>query len=350
MSSAFTTRPIRTLSLAFGLWKLFLLVIAAGASLTGEAYDTSAGLSLGLEPDAAEGWGAVLVSRLASWDAAYFVAQARRGYLFEQEWAFGAGLPTAISWLIRGERCLLTGCLQCARSADSWAVLQVGGLANYADDSRHRLLLEPIAGIFLAHVSHYLSAIVLYHLSRVVWRDDKLSLVAALLHVFSPAGIFLSAPNAESGFALLSFVGHLLFARSCSSATDVVGTSGEKDVKTGQHQSSRTSSSLLVQDACILGSGVVFGLATTFRSNGLLNGVPFAWEFLWTAARTLPQDPARGLRRLSVLGLGGVCVAAGSVLPQTVAYGTFCSGGSDLRPWCRNFPPGIYTFVQKRYW
>lgn len=122
-------RPYRTLLACFAAWKLFLFAIALGSSLIGDAYDTSAELVVPppgtdyddddddaaaaaaaasrvvgvVGPPRTEGLGRGLVTRLASWDAIYFVSIARRGYRFEQEWAFGAGLPAVVRALLRGE-------------------------------------------------------------------------------------------------------------------------------------------------------------------------------------------------------------------------------------------------------
>lgn len=187
---------------------------------------------------------------------------------------------------------------------------------------------EAVAGILVANTAHLLSALVLYRLGRAVWRDHTLSLVAAVLHILSPAGLFLSAPYAESPFALLSFSGHLVFALSC-----------------------RAEQRPALRDARVVLAGVLFGLATAFRSNGILNGIPFAWEVLRHLPR-LPRHPADTVRRLLALGVGGACVAAGSVVPQAVAFLRFCSGasGAQPRPWCQGYLPSIYTFVQQHYW
>lgn len=183
-------------------------------------------------------------------------------------------------------------------------------------------------GILVANASHLVSVLILYRLGKVVFHDSRLALVAASLHIFSPAGLFLSAPYAESTCSLLSFAGNLLFAESC--------------------QKHRRPAS---RDALILLAGVSFGLATAFRSNGILNGILFAWQFCEQLAR-LAQHPADAIRRLVVLGIGGLCVAGGSIGPQLVAYLRYCSTSpeADLRPWCHGYMPSIYTFVQQHYW
>lgn len=187
--------------------------------------------------------------------------------------------------------------------------------------------MEPITGAAVANVSHLLSVLVLYGLGLSICRDGRLAFVAAVLHIFSPAGLFLSAPYAESTFSLLSFTGHLLLAQSCQFARSTV------------------------RDVLTVLAGIVFGLATAFRSNGILNGIPFAWWFVQQLTQ-LPRHPVPAGRRLFILGIGGVSVALGSVIPQFVAYRQFCSGvsGAKLRPWCNNMLPSIYTFVQHHYW
>jgi phosphatidylinositol glycan class V len=115
--------PYRTLLTTFTAWKAFLLLLTLGSTLAGDAYDTSAGLVVQGPPRPGTGtgtgnsshgggggsssllWAAAttLATRLASWDAIYFVSSARRGYRFEQEWAFGAGLPGVVRGVLGGE-------------------------------------------------------------------------------------------------------------------------------------------------------------------------------------------------------------------------------------------------------
>lgn len=204
----------------------------------------------------------------------------------------------------------------------------------------------PLLGILVAHTSHLLSVLVLHQLGLLLLgscfpsqgqdkraRTETLALVGALLHVISPAGLFLSAPCAESPFALLSFVGSLLFARG------------------------HVSASPARRDASYLAAGLCFGLATAFRSNGILNGILFAYPFLQEVLGFLSGDfSSTAIRKTAVLGLGGLLVAAGSIIPQAWAYQTYCmssgtsGSGTPPRPWCHGIVPSIYNFVQKQYW
>ena len=72
----------------FLLSKLLLAFVALGS--LGRGYDTSTSLAL---PEAGT------IARWVRWDAIYFTQIARRGYLFEQEWAFGWGFTRLLSLL-----------------------------------------------------------------------------------------------------------------------------------------------------------------------------------------------------------------------------------------------------------
>lgn len=94
--------PYRTLTVTFVAWKVLLLAIAAGSHQVGPLYDTSSSLLTLSTTEHDETQLRSLVTRLCSWDAIYFIKNAQRGYLFEQEWAFGSALPMSISFVIRG--------------------------------------------------------------------------------------------------------------------------------------------------------------------------------------------------------------------------------------------------------
>jgi phosphatidylinositol glycan class V len=191
--------------------------------------------------------------------------------------------------------------------------------------------LEAIVAIFIAHCAHLFSVLVLYQLTLVVFaRTAEAALTAAFLHIVSPAGLFLSAPFAESSCALLTFGGSLLFAKS-------LGPRGQSS--TGQ-------------DLLVLASGVAFGIATTLRSNGILSGLLLLEEAFRTLFILKDGLNWSRIRRLLATGLGGLTVLLGFLLPQYIAWSEYCGQSSlaSRRPWCENNLPSIYTFVQVHYW
>lgn len=293
------SRPLASLAALFALWKGFLLLVALCAVFSAD-YDTSTSLFF----DRLYGSQArvpALAARLTRWDALYFMHNVREGYVFEQEWAFTAALPL----LVRG----LLSVFAASAPAAAW---------------------EPVVAIAVVHASHLVAVVALHRLAMAVCGDAKLALVASALHVVSPAGLFLSAPYAESPFAALSFVGSLLFAL------------GIKHKRDGVRRA-----------AAMVGAGLAFGLATAFRSNGLSNGLLFAVYALGCLVRFARKPGLPRLLALVAPVAGGLCVAAGSIVPQVMAWKRFCRDAPpalEPRPWCAQTVPSIYTFVQSEYW
>ncbi|KAH7161534.1 GPI mannosyltransferase 2 [Dactylonectria macrodidyma] len=299
-----STRPMLSLTAAFAAWKALLLAVALGAAGAPD-YDTSTSLTLdvlyGSDTSAST---SAITNRLTRWDAIYFVSSARRGYVYEQEWAFAAGLPTAV----RG----------------------IGAVLGAAGVELAGRPWEPLVAVFIAHVSHLVAVLALYQLTLVVSSDRKLAYIAAVLHVLSPAGLFLSAPYAESPFSCLSFVGNLLFALGL-----------------------RAGRGSLARNAAVVGAGAIFGISCTFRSNGLFSGLLFAVEAVRCLLVFFDGPSFAKVLHLVAPVIGGLLVAAGIVIPQAVAWVRYCgvdSPGAELRPWCSRLIPSIYTFVQEEYW
>lgn len=201
----------------------------------------------------------------------------------------------------------------------------------------HSLSNDVLAGIIIAHLSHFLSVFVLFELSRIVpltrlsSRRDRFSFLAAAFHIISPAGIFLSAPCAESLFSLLNFTGMYLYAAA---------------------HSSNSSLKQWKRDALTVVAGLSFGLGTTVRSNGLLSGLIFMVDALHHARSILYSSNFRvHIRSLCATVMAGILLGVGIILPQYLAYTEYCSSSDgDLRPWCTTAIPSIYAWVQKHYW
>jgi phosphatidylinositol glycan class V len=189
--------------------------------------------------------------------------------------------------------------------------------------------LEGFVGSTLAHASHGASVFVLYSLGLAVFPQSsapKLSFIAACLLILSPAGLFLSAPYGESTFALFAFLGCLLFVRSFPLV-------GQKNY---------------YGDLLIIASGVMFGLATTVRSNGLLYGIPLLEEALRVLYSVKDGLNLPVISRLTATGIGGISIALGFLLPQYIAYQELC--GESPAVWCTRTMPSVYTYIQEHYW
>lgn len=296
------SRPLQSLITVFAAWKGFLLAIALGTAVSDD-YDTSTSLFFehlyGSSANAS-----ALATKLTRWDALYFMKAARDGYVYEQQWAFGAALPVSVRgilWLLKP------------------LVHLVGDVA-----------LEPMVAIIFANFTHLVAVLALHRLTLVLCGNKTLAYVAAVLHILSPAGLFLSAPVAESPFACLSFIGNLLFATAL-----------------------QPSVAVYKQILAFLGAGISFGLATSCRSNGLISGFLFAVEAIKCLLALFRQPSFSKLALLASLIIGGLSIAAGSVIPQTVAWFRYCKVDlidTEPRPWCSRLVPSIFTFVQGHYW
>lgn len=168
--------------------------------------------------------------------------------------------------------------------------------------------------------------------AQTVSRRSKFAFTAACIHIVSPAGLFLSAPYAESIFSFFNFTGFYLYVRSLSNPSN----------------SGNLKSNLLVMAA-----GLSFGIATIMRSNGLLSGLLFLFELTReTLAVNHIFDLTSKASRLSALVYGGLLLAACAIVPQLIAYLTYCVNIDvpSRRPWCLRPFPSIYTWVQSYYW
>lgn len=114
-SLVITRSPTASLVVLFLAWKLLLLTIAYFSP--GPGYDTSTqllfrsrgfgDLTLPLKHDDSQsitrvpitGASLWLLQALTRWDAIYFASISERGYILEQEWAFGWGFTRLLSFL-----------------------------------------------------------------------------------------------------------------------------------------------------------------------------------------------------------------------------------------------------------
>jgi phosphatidylinositol glycan class V len=317
----------RQLVSVFCAWKILLFCLAAFCP--GPGYDTS-GLILSdssinryanLESSSRFKY---FILKLFRWDALYFVKAAERGLAFEQEWAFSPAFSKLLS--VMGQ-CEQPSSLQRA-SIDTFVVI-----SGTAESSIQYYI---VAGIVISTTCHLLSVLVLYRLMTLLTgagqQQSRIPFVASVLHILTPASLFLSAPYTESLFSLLNMAGMLCYAESRSAA--------------------RSSSFSFQEGVYRFSSGVLFASATTVRSNGLLNGM----ILLYDVARYVPhllsmRLGVHDLSRIIVTCASGSLIALGFIGPQYLAYMDFCStSDSAARPWCERRVPSIYSWVQSHYW
>ncbi|GAD94438.1 DUF409 domain protein [Paecilomyces variotii No. 5] len=304
--------PVKSLTAIFWTWKLLLFLVITLSP--GPGYDTCTTLlprnSDTSDPAGNFGYAGLpaILLRFVRWDSIYFLRVAERGYLFEQEWAWGYGYTKLLS--------SLTSIFN--RTDD------MGGAAKIA-----------IVGVGLSHLTHFLSVLALYGLTKKAFGTEKVSekafcFISALLHIITPAGAFLSAPYGEPVFSLLNFAGFYLYASALHS--DRLGKSATRDAQ-------------------LILAASSFAIATTVRSNGVISGSLFAYDcivlFFQIASGGVSME---AVHRLIITILSGIIVGLGMVVPQYVAYTSYCTTEALPRPWCQRLIPSIYTWVQAEYW
>lgn len=254
-----------------------------------------------------------LLGGLSRWDAEHFLFIAEHGYLYEHNFAFFPGFPLA---LLVGTEVLrpLRGFL-----------------------SLRSCLL--ISAALLNSLFSVLAAVALHDLGCQVLHCPRQALYAALLFCVSPASVFLAAGYSEALFALLTFsaMGQLEWGR-------------------------------------VWTSGLLFALATSVRSNGL---VSIGFLVHSQCRGCCSALGVRGLpRQLCKLGasvlLSVLTISLPFALFQYYAYSQFCLPGTVLPipkplvqlatdkgyriagghepPWCSWDLPLVYSYIQDVYW
>ncbi len=96
--------PHKSLIAVLIAWKVLLLIIAGFSP--GDGYDTSTTLAqpyiVAANRNHVVSLLRLLSTKLSRWDAIYFTKIASRGYLYEQEWAFGWGITLPIKFFADG--------------------------------------------------------------------------------------------------------------------------------------------------------------------------------------------------------------------------------------------------------
>ncbi|XP_062521608.1 GPI mannosyltransferase 2-like isoform X2 [Corticium candelabrum] len=158
-----------------------------------------------------------------------------------------------------------------------------------------------------------LTVVALYHVVYIVCGTKRVAMISSILFCVSPASVFMSVMYSEILFSFCTFVGLWLLL-------------------TGR---------LWLSSLC-------FALSSAARSNGIVNCGFIAYSCisrLWNQRQCLKNTI------LHILVCAIQCFI--TLLPflafQVYGYFQFCTRGSD-RPWCYDYIPLMYSFIQKQYW
>ncbi|KAJ3490905.1 hypothetical protein NLI96_g1087 [Meripilus lineatus] len=275
----------------FSSWALSLLLVYLASYLP--QFDSSPEVIANLTPTDTTSDNLLLHALqrlpLLRWDAFYFGHIALRGYVYEQEWAFFPG----ISFVMRN-------------SARLWNLIFARDLS--APLTWNGVLIGGFAATCFTQTAPTLYHLTLHHLG-----SPSAAYLTALLSLLSssPATLRLVAYT-EPFFTFFSYKGMLYCAKS----------------------------------QWFLAS-LSFALAGTFRSNGFMLGGFILYGLL--------IEPVLYRKRLPISHIiRAILYTSITFVPfishQYNAYIAFCTQTSSPAPWCNNFPPFIYTYVQSKYW
>lgn len=254
----------------------------------------------------------VLFGGLHRWDAQYFLHISEHGYSYENTLAFFPLFPFVIK--------IVTSML--------------GGTSPYLTYRELSLTLA----VLLNLACFVLAAKALYKLSNMVLGNKRKSEIAVILFCFNPSSIFFTAPYTESLYSWLSFA---VMAQCIDDINSVFIT-------------------------------IPLSLSILCRSNGMLN-VGFLLYF--SMRRILSQSSFHniiciGSKLFSILiiiifhyGITQVynyylfCFEQKFSFPPhvkayAVAHDLVLAGNktNDSSPWCSNYLPLSYSYVQSHYW
>ena len=235
----------------------------------------------------------VFVTPFVRWDGVHFMSIALKGYIFENQFAFFPLLPFLARF--------------CAVF-----LFKFCGLSFL-------MSFEPIialVGIFFTNSCHLLATLYLFKLTNLMFKTTNFSMIAAIMFLFNPAAIQLSAFYTESPFALFTFAGLYYFYKE------------NKFI-----------------------AAIFWALASATRSNGIvligffLNGL---LNQLFLKTGFLPFSEC--LFEVLKTAFYSIITISPLVGFQYYAYSGYCSIDNPSRPWCFAHIPSIYSFVQKTYW
>ncbi|KAJ1303037.1 hypothetical protein OPQ81_011238 [Rhizoctonia solani] len=257
------------------------------------------------------------------WDALHYLDVALHGtYAYEHQYAFSPGIPIVLRLVHLGKELLFD-------IAASYPLLE-------SMNSQLRAWLDNIINAFLVAMLAAQPSIALYRLTELFTHSKEFSYLTLMMHLLMSAPpVIIRSVYAEPFFAWFTFEG----LSSCHEQRYLVAS-------------------------------LYFGLATAFRTNGILLPCFILYSLLVHpvlialfislvkspefGTKDIPRHLYGAFRKLSFFrtiysALLTIISLSPFIAQQYIAYLTFCRPSAP-RPWCNLHIPLIYSFVQSHYW
>lgn len=253
---------------------------------------------------------------LTRWDGQYFLHIAHYGYTYENTLAFFPLFPLIIRQLSYFALFIVN---------DVFGVfLPVRNIISF-----HSCLI--LVSVFFNNFIFIRTSVILYKLSFLVLKSERLAFISGILFCVNPGSIFFSACYSESLYCFLIFYGLLL-----------------------------------IEQRNTLTNYMVVGLTGSIRSNGLLNvgfliykyiklkftsRLPFFYNLIFALGVFVSIFP---FMVYQLYCYSKFCLPHDSPVPDFIyKYGisnNFVFPGSGNSSWCNRLIPFAYAYVQKHYW
>jgi len=306
--------------------RLAIVAAIAIADILVPDYDTSTELlDYGAEPPVSplDEFVRRALRGFSHWDAVYFTHIAQHGYTFEQFQAFFPCLPLAIRGIVN------------AVGAFAFQ-LKVRWLST-----RAAILLS---GVGLNFVAVVLGAVELHKLSRAIMPNAprEFHRTTALLYCIAPASVFLSVIYTEALYALFSFWGLRILFETLNRHMPKSSWRALGRIASAEAVGLLTAAGLLALSVGLRSTGFTYGL---FFVAYLFYRFPPLQFRRWSLAECLWM--------VGVMAVCAVVILAPMVANQYFAYSRYCTDENPnrhLSPWCDDFLPNAYSYVQAKYW
>ncbi|KAG7660802.1 GPI18 [[Candida] subhashii] len=176
--------------------------------------------------------------------------------------------------------------------------------------------------VLMSNLFHYLNMILLYQLTRITY-DCRISELASIFMILSPAGIFLTGNYSENYSNFLTLLQIYLYFTSVNS----------QDFTKASNKSIRIRWKYIV-------SGIINGVNFTVRANSLLLGIIYLIDLYhffidWNIEECILSIITGGILFISFAGT------------NIYHYLLFCPGRGE---WCNSTFPSLFQYSQDKYW